>query len=80
MKKKMNDDFEIPILTSGCELGEIELNPNTPSVTITPNRGRRVLITGNAAQLLLSFMCHVAAESEQLRETTEHTDGIPYYA
>lgn len=76
----MNDDSDIPIFTAACEFGEIELNPNAPSIKITPNQGRRVLLTGNAARLLLSFMCRIAADIEQFKETTEHTDGIPYIA
>lgn len=74
----MNDDSEIPIFTAACALGEIELNPNAPSVKIAPLNGRRVHLTGNAARLLLSFMCHVAADVEQLKEMAEHTDEIPY--
>jgi len=54
------------------------LNPNAPSVKITPNQGRRVLLTGNAAWLLLSFMSRVAAETERFEEIKEHTDEIPY--
>lgn len=74
----MNNDSEIPIFTAACEFGEIELNPNAPSIKITPNQGRRVLLTGNVARLLLSFMVHITADVEQLKEMAEHTDEIPY--
>ena len=80
MKMKMKDKDEFPTFRAGCEIGKIEINPDPgfPSIKIAPLKGRPVRLTGDAARLLLSFMCRIADETESLEEIKEHTDEIPY--
>lgn len=80
MKMKMKDEDEFLAFRAGCEIGIIEINPSPrfPFIKIAPLKGRPVCLTGDAARLLLSFMCRISGETESLEEIKEHTDGIPY--
>ena len=81
MKMKMKDEDEFPTFCAGCEIGKIEINPNAPSVKITPNQGRRVYLTGSAARLVVDFITMILLSDDYSTEKLkEPTDGLRYFS
>ncbi len=80
MMKRTNEE-ELPSFELGTSDGEIEINPNLPSVKITPNQGRRVYLTGSAARLVVDFITMILLSDDHSTEKLkEPTDGLRYFS
>jgi len=80
MTMKENEE-KIPSFQLGTSDGEIEINPNLPSVKITPNQGRRVYLTGPAARLVVDFITMILLSDDYSTEKLrEPTDGLRYFS
>jgi len=80
MTMKENEE-KLPSFQLGTSDGEIEINPNLPSVKITPNQGRRVYLTGATARLVVDFITMVLLSDDYSTEKLkEPTDGLRYFS
>lgn len=76
MTMKENEE-KLPSFEMGTPDGEIEINPNLPSIKITPNHGRRVYLTGATARLVMDFISLLALSDDYSTEKLkEPTDGL----